>query len=541
MPFHSHEIWRLRTATISRCRDLLVESNRYPWLRCVNRTAYRVMEGVIRQQFAAVPQVKTIYLGHGLALGELYPGLSDFDVFMVFEAADDAGIPAALRARWRTLSKFLPVRDIILFSTGEFDGWLRCGGGWEPRDEMRHWKCLHGEDRRPRIGPFEDDRSERDRIRFALAGFQKLVALALKEQLRSPIIRIVARRDLYRAFCQAVLPLDARYLEIGNQMERLRGWSDDYGPHPPVTELFRVHESGFRQGPISALQRSLASLAYRVLTDALGNPEASAVPPLPGYALPESPLPIANRDEVERRVRPLVVRISELVEGQVESVVLFSGGSCRGWQLGVIVRDDLDPAATEELLARLRLTFRIYDDPWFNEHYSEGVPMVFSRTMFDWYLRVWPSAPAYGAAHGCVLYGEDPYRRFPAKTAAGQGGRIEEEITGEWASLARYVRQVYLFRTKPALFDAVTLHVPRFRVLNESGVHPTTAEEAVQLYERLPGTNGDLPRLYLDRYEEMDIDALCKSMDDAEFESAWPFLERNFFDAVRRVDEVVQL
>ena len=101
------------------------------------------------------------------------------------------------------------------------------------------------------------------------------------------------------------------------------------------------------------------------------------------------------------------------------------------------------------------------------------------------------------------------------------------DLAGEWASQARYLRQVYLRRSKPGLYDAATLHLPRFGAVCQSGEVPATAEEAVSCFGRL-STNGNYPREFMDRFEDDDVDTLQSSIEDGEFERAWSFVESSF-------------
>jgi hypothetical protein len=77
----------LRADLLRRVRRYLIHSNRYEPLYAINCGIYRALGRIVKDVYARLPGVQAIYMAHGQAIGELYPGLSDFDVAIVFDAS----------------------------------------------------------------------------------------------------------------------------------------------------------------------------------------------------------------------------------------------------------------------------------------------------------------------------------------------------------------------------------------------------------------------------------------------------------------------
>src|SRR5215203_5801444 len=134
----------LQRALVQKSKELMVFSGRYRAFDSINMRIYRFMETMIRNRISRVRGVRAVYLCHGLATGECYPGLSDFDITVVFEDDDPLAFYTRLRREWGSLKRYIPINDMSLLTVAEFDAWQEIGGGWDPRDEVRHWKLLAG-------------------------------------------------------------------------------------------------------------------------------------------------------------------------------------------------------------------------------------------------------------------------------------------------------------------------------------------------------------------------------------------------------------
>ena len=78
----------LQHKIVQRGKEYLVRTSRHAPLHYINSRIYDAMQLVIRTRLAGVRGVRAIYLCHGLAAGECYPGLSDFDLAVVFDDPD---------------------------------------------------------------------------------------------------------------------------------------------------------------------------------------------------------------------------------------------------------------------------------------------------------------------------------------------------------------------------------------------------------------------------------------------------------------------
>jgi|GEM_PF-6976179 len=514
-------------------RSYLIQSNRYAPLYVANCQIYRLLEYFIKRFYSLVPGVKSIYLAHGLALGELYPGLSDFDLAIIFESSQSQEFYTNLRSRWQVIQRFLSARDIMLFTEQEFTLWQKFGGGWEPLDELKHWKLIYGHELRQSDWKLNSQQAKMDRLRYVLAKYHGLLYSAIKEEPKSPYLAISARRNLYKFFCYSVLPLKRKYLSIGNQYERLSQWIEDSEiKGSRVHELLKMSESRFQSGEISNLKFSIGAIGYKVINDALESFRRFH-PPLPnGIPHDEMSIPLYNLREVEERVSGLSSNIVELLNERIASIMLISNGSAIGYTLLVILRADLTIDEVEETLRTLHVIFRIYDDPWFNEHFPAKVPIVYSKSMFLTHLHVWPFDRSFAHFHRRVLYGKDLYQELMEDSPViNYQNNLEYEITRETLNFSRSLHQISLEKLKPALYEAITLHFPRLYIFHKMGWTPTTTEEALFYYEKLTdGKAINYPKVFVEKYGKKNMHDLEYAMSDDEFEKACAFLKDEFIN-----------
>lgn len=506
---------------VQRGKYYLVRSSRYAPLLFVNKRIYAAMELVIRSALGTVPGVRAIYLCHSLAQGECYPGLSDFDLAIVFDDPDPPSFYDRFRKRWRSLKRALPISDLSLMTVREFDEWQHTGGGWDPLDEVRHWRLLSGTELRHPETKLDTDHATIDRIQWTLGHFQNLMTIAIKEEPKSPLMAIIARRQLHKYFWNSVLAANSKYLAIAGHKERTRAWIADHGPLPAVTAIQDMYENLFTAGPVTTLRFDVTALAWELLDKTLADiPLVKRTLPIP--AMTGKPAPIVNATEVEERMCAYRDSLLELVGEATESIILSSTGTVRGYALYIVLRDGLSSAELGDTLRQIRAVHRVFDDPWFNEHFPAGIPIVCSRTMFRARLETARSSLHYFHFMRRVLYGTDLYAE-----ATESSTDIADTHADDWRrerlTYSLSIHQVYLARLKAALHDYVTFYYPRLALQQETDSAPATAEQAVVEYAI---RHSDEPMRMLDNYRSKDLDVLLRTMPLDEFARAWPMLSK---------------
>ncbi|HEX5577311.1 MAG TPA: nucleotidyltransferase domain-containing protein, partial [Gemmatimonadaceae bacterium] len=236
---------KLQRAIVAGTKHALVATNRSTPLRFFGKRAYDAMELVIRQRFGSVEGVRAVYLCHSLAAGECYPGLSDFDLAVVFDDPDPPRFYDRIRRRWGSLKRYFPISDLSILTVGEFDQWQKIGGGWDPLDEVRNWKLIAGEDLRHARFDATAEEAALDRMQWAVGHFQNLLSVAIKEEQKSPLMAVIARRQLHKCFWNAVLALDAKYLAVPAHRDRVSMWLRDHGAHRVVESLQAMYRRRF--------------------------------------------------------------------------------------------------------------------------------------------------------------------------------------------------------------------------------------------------------------------------------------------------------
>jgi hypothetical protein len=507
-------------------KNYLVKSNRQAPLFHLNCRVYWVMERIIKNQFRSVPGIVAIYLSHGLAYGELYPGRSDFDLIVVFEELDTINFYKALGQTWLLLKRFFPVNDLSIFSIQEFQQWQEIGQVWDPREELAHWRCIYGKDIRKVEWDTASEQGELDRLQYALGHFQNLMKVAIKEEKASPWFVIDARRQLYKSFCGTVLPLDQKYLTIQKQRERLTAWINDHGEFNPVKDLLKMYETRFFTGNVSTLRLSVAALALKSLNEVLKKRLRFLRALFPPKRFSGPYLPLANNIEAESRAVAISSNLIKMQEEAIESIMLSSTGSIRGYALFVILKDEVPHDQFEQFLVDLRSIYRVFDDPWFNEHFPAGIPFVCSKRTFLGHLLTANSVMSYFHAHRRILFGRDLYSHIPEMEPNADGSHLtEEDLKRERLMLSLHLHQIYLNKLKPALYDLVTCYLPRLVLKYETGCTPQTAEEAVYHYTKTRRSKGNIPKGFMDQYAGKNVDTLKRTMSDDVFDEVWSFIQ----------------
>ena len=490
------------------------------------------MRLVITRRIASVPGVRAVYLCHSLAMGECYPGLSDFDIAIVFDGRNPPEFYKRMRRAWGLLKRFFPISDLSVLTAAEFETWQRTGGGWDPLDEVRHWKLLAGEELRQRKFEASTDDAAMDRMQWALGHFQNLLGVVLKEEQKSPLMAIVARRQLHKCFWNCVLALDAKYLALSTHRARVEEWISDNGMPPVITALQEMYARRFTSGPVTSVRFDAAALAYRLLNESLSlNPLLAR--PLARPKHQSDAVPVSNHMEVEDRARALAQSLVEVAGENIESIMLDSTGSSRGYTLHVVLRDGLSQEALVTSLRDIRAVFRVFDDPWFNEHVPAGRPTVSSKVMFLARLQTGRASLHYVDKFRRVLHGNDLYAE--AVSASHVDAVESPDPSRDELLYSLNLHQVYMAWLKPALHDFATFHFPRMFLQRERGIVPATAEEAVALYE---GAQTDatrsIPREMLEAYHGKDLDGLIKQMTREVFDETWPLVSKGLLRAGTR-------
>ena len=518
---------KLQRSIVAGTKHALVATNRSAPLRFFGKRAYDAMELVIRQRFGSVEGVRAVYLCHSLAAGECYPGLSDFDLAVVFEDADPPRFYDRIRRRWGSLKRYFPISDLSILTVGEFEAWQRIGGGWDPLDEVRNWKLIAGDELRHAHFDATVEEAALDRMQWAVGHFQNLLSVAIKEEQKSPMMAVIARRQLHKCFWNAVLALDPKYLAVPAHRARVSMWLRDHGLHPVVEALQMMYRRRFLAGPVTTVRFDAAALAWKLLDDSLSaNPLLSR--PLFRPDVSGAAVPISNHGEVDERSSAMCASVLEMLADKVESIILSSTGSVRGYTVYVVLRDGLTLEEIADCLRDIRAIHRVFDDPWFNEHFPAGIPTVCSRSMFLARLQTGRSSLDYFERFRRVLHGRDLYAEAVEESGESDVLPIREhDWKREHLLYSLHLHQVYLAWLKPALHDYVTFYLPRLMLQRRAGTAPATAEEAVEAFSRSFGAmDGDIPRQMLDAYRGKDLDALLKTMTRDTFADVWPLLRQ---------------
>ena len=517
---------KLQRSIVAGTKHALVATNRSTPLRFLGKRAYDAMELVIRQRFGCVKGVRAVYLCHSLAAGECYPGLSDFDLAVVFDDPDPPRFYDRIRRRWGSLKRYFPISDLSILTVGEFDQWQKIGGGWDPLDEVRNWKLIAGEDLRHAHFDATAEEAALDRMQWAVGHFQNLLSVAIKEEQKSPLMAVIARRQLHKCFWNAVLALDPKYLAMPAHRDRVSMWIRDHGTHRVVESLQAVYHRRFLAGPVTTMRFDAAALAYKLLDDSLSaNPLLGR--PLFRPVVSGSAAPIVNQEEVDERGSAMCASVLEMLSDKVDSIVLSSTGSVRGYTLYIVLRDGLSLGEIADALRDIRAIHRVFDDPWFNEHFPAGIPTVCSRSRFLARLQTGRSSLDYFESFRRVLHGRDIYAEAVTEPADDHGDVRDHDWQREHLLYSLHLHQVYLAWLKPALHDYVTFYLPRLMLQRTVGAAPATAEEAVEVFARLAGGNdGAIPSQMLQAYRGTDLDALLKTMTRETFADVWPLLRQ---------------
>ena len=483
------------------------------------------MELVIRAQLGNIEGVRAIYLCHGLAAGECYPGLSDFDLAVVFDDPDPIRFYNRFRRKWGSLKRYFPIADLSLMTVGEFETWQKIGGGWDPLDEVRHWRLLTGTELRHAGTHLDTGAASMDRMQWALGHFQNLIGVSIKEEPKSALMAIIARRQLHKCFWNATLAMHRKYMAIATHRARVAAWVADHGTSSAVQSLQKMYDARFTSGPVTTLRFDVAALAWQLLDNALAA-EPLLRRSLPVPVLTGKPTPIANAALVEERMTAYRDSLLEMMAGEIESIIVSSTGTVRGYALYVVLRDGLTLEQIASALRDIRAVHRVFDDPWFNEHFPAGVPVVCSRNMFLARLQTGRSSLHYFHFFRCVLHGPDLYAEARERLSDNESADTHSrDWERERLIYALSLHQIYLARLKPALHDYVTFYYPRLSLQRDTDTAPATAEEAVVEFAARH-RDGSSPAEMLAEYRGKDLDLLLRSMPLSEFPRVWPLLSQ---------------
>ncbi|UCC38673.1 MAG: hypothetical protein JSV96_12705 [Candidatus Aminicenantes bacterium] len=518
---------QLLTDTVCWIRNVMVKGNRNAFLHRLHGWLYDFFEYLIIRYLSKIPAIIAIYLTHSQVSGERYPGLSDFDLIVICETKDLKGFHTALRRMRARLVQWLPIQDVSVFTSEEFEEWQRLGGGMEPVDEVKHWRCAYGHDVRQKGWDLSTRQAERDRLRLSLMSYLKLITAALKEEPVSSIFSIIARRELYKGFCFSLFHLYPEYLQIPRQRDRIVLWNSEHGPFEAVDDLIKTAENRFQSGHITNPSYEITALAFQQIDQALKVRDIC----FPSALMKDSPgkkrMSPRNYAEVLRRTRQIADSISQLLEHDLEAIFLSSNGSPRGYVLVVVLKDNLTLCQIGKALRNLHIIFRVYDDSWFNEHFPAKAPLVYSKRMLDCHLEIWPFVNNFALRHGSVLYG-NPALYQESLASSSNFFSKEDEIKREILSFSMYKHQIYIEHLKVGLYDAVTLHYPRLFVFKRTGWAPSNAEEAVLHYSEIKAEEDpDYPIAFLKQYGNLNVDRLTKNMGQDAFEQVRFMLESN--------------
>ncbi len=125
---------------------VVLKTRRVPGLRAVYRGIYSVAAAACARSLAALPGVSGVYLHRGMSRDGWEPGVSDVDLLIVLDDAQDDEVRALakLAARSASLRRAFPMLGDVWIGTGdEARAYLRRGGlrAWE---DFPDWRLLAG-------------------------------------------------------------------------------------------------------------------------------------------------------------------------------------------------------------------------------------------------------------------------------------------------------------------------------------------------------------------------------------------------------------
>ena len=524
---------KLQRKLVENFKALLILGSRFRPLRSTGMYVYEVMQFIIRKRFASVPGVRAVYVCHSLAAGECYPGLSDFDITIVFDNPDPLVFYPGLRKRWGSLKRYFPINDLSVLTVAEFEEWQNIGGGWDPVEEIRHWRLLAGEELRQVKFSADTEAANLDRMAWALGHFQNLLGIAIKEEQRCTGMALVARRNLHKYFWNTVHATDSKYMSIRTRRGRIDKWIRDRGMPHPIEQLQAMKARQFVDGPVTTLRFEVAAFAYLLLDQSLqDNPilARKLYKPIPQGGS----TPIGNHVEVEERARAICEAYREIIEEEVLSVILSATGTARGYSIYVVLRDGLSMCEIAGVLRDIRAIHRVFDDSWFNEHLPAGIPIVCSKAMFFARLQSGRSSLHYFDKFRSVLYGPDLYALATTEPTQEYLPEIKAAQQIDWRRekllYSLNLHQIYFVGLKPALYDYLTFYLPRVITQSSSGFLPVTAKEAVDHFAQLiDHGQGEIPRRMFEQFEGEDLDYLLKNLDHSAFAESWPVLQKGLY------------
>jgi hypothetical protein len=466
-----------------------------------------LLEQIVRVRFCSLKGVVSAYLVHGRATGELFPGLSDFDLILIFCPSKNPDFVRELRVVWNKVRQLLPVRDVSPMTENDFLSWQRFGSGLDPLDELPHWIHFSGKDLRIADSlNLASSVAEQDRQRYAFASYNTLLRCALKDEANINFLLIRLRRQIYKSFCSSVLNLNKDYLLIRQQKERLLKWAQECSFPKLASRLIELQKSRFFKGEVSRLSFEAAASAYMELDKSANIRQSFGCN---DFELTESKNAIFNEQEIIVRAQRIVNEITRHLTERFRALYIVSNGSARGYALYVILHDGLTLEQISECMRHVHEIFRLFDDPWFNEHYPAAVPIICSQAMFRRSLELWSFYASYWQKHPIVLYGEDFHLEKHAADKSDQ--KLIDALEAKRSALSRYYRQTTIEASRPAFFDFVTLHLPRY-LLQLQGLDSSTSEESIIGIEKSNSTLAAFARNVFYTYEKHDIDAILRDL-----------------------------
>jgi len=118
-----------------------------------------------------------------------------------------------------------------------------------------------------------------------------------------------------------------------------------------------------------------------------------------------------------------------------------------------------------------------------------------------------------------------PTEVLPTENPGAENKQAKMALAGERATLSRYYNQLLLEASTPALFDFLTLYLPRIGLQLRSVIYPTTNEEAVLAFAHFDGELSELMNTVLSRYRKLDIDGLLRDFSHHHFDECRPQIQ----------------
>jgi len=158
-------------------RTAVVKTNAVTPFTLLNRLPYRLALVQVRRLCRGFPEIKSLYLRHGLSRDDWVPGLSDIDLTVVISSTlssrAEYDFLCAFRKSYTSLKKRFPMLgEVDCLSESHCNGWT----GFSMRGfEAAHWRLIDGENTIERLYSQSETTLRQDALNLALTVFEEFI------------------------------------------------------------------------------------------------------------------------------------------------------------------------------------------------------------------------------------------------------------------------------------------------------------------------------------------------------------------------------